>query len=322
LAARIRPKLTSRQALEFSNYEGNALGFRLVTHLLLPSNRGGLQLTYATLAASAKYPICAHKKWKKLKNKISAKKFNFFETEQRHFEQVATETGLIRRKNFSNWWCRHPLAFVSEAADDITYRMADLEDGFRMACVSPEATIEVLKKLVPKERHEALRTIALDKEKVGYLRAIAINELVQQALEVFFQNYSAIMEGQFEDSLLDHIPSAPLLDDVSRLMGDKIYTDQRVLSVEVAGFEIIYQLLDRFGGAAFEEFDRNRDKKSPTVQNKKILGLMPEPFQFNKGKLLGDPYQLLHSITDFVAGMTDSYAVSLYQKITGQKFVT
>jgi dGTPase len=151
---------------------------------------------------------------------------------------------------------------------------------------------------------------------------VAIRELVEEAVDVFVANHASIMAGTFENSLIDHIPSAVSLSRIRTLMDEKIYTDPRVLSVEVAGFEIIYPLLERFAGAAIEEFERHKKGKAYTIHNKKILGLMPEAFQEEEQQLLKDPYLLLHSVTDFVAGMTDTYAVSIFHKISGQKFVT
>jgi dGTPase len=322
-ANRVKEHLMPQQILELANYEGNAHAFRLVTRLLSSNHVGGLQLTFATLGSLVKYPIGAHAALKEMKGKISAKKFNFFETERSHFTEVAVETGLLRKPGRVEWWCRHPLAFVSEAADDIAYRIVDLEDGYHMNCISYEITANALKRLITDARRKTnADRIVHEKEKIAYLRSIAITQLVEEAAEKFFEKYDAILCGQYEKSLLNRIPSENALKTIRELTLRHIYTDQRVLSVEVAGFEIIYQLMERFACAAIDKLECRNSEKKLCVQSEKVLGLLPVQYQRYGDRPLTKYYDLLLCVADFVAGMTDSYAVDLFQKISGQKFVT
>jgi len=97
----------------------------------MPDRDGGMRLTCATLAAFAKYP-CASTVASAKEGDASNKKFNFFSSEKDIFRGIAESVGLIHSKNKLDRWCRHPLAFLVEAADDITYRLIDLEDGYRL----------------------------------------------------------------------------------------------------------------------------------------------------------------------------------------------
>ena len=135
------------------NYEGNAQGFRIITTLQNPDVKGGLRLTYSTLGAFTKYPkeSFTPEALKKLKKKKAYNKFGFFQAEKEIFKEVAEATGLDFKKNIEDyWWCRHPLTFLVEAADDICYRIMDLEDGFRLSLISFTETEDLMIPLVNK----------------------------------------------------------------------------------------------------------------------------------------------------------------------------
>src|SRR3954467_3450566 len=129
VAQAARKEFTKAEKKDFECFEGNAQGFRIITRLQMPDNPG-LRLTYATLAAFTKYPRASRLPVKP-EGGASAKKFGFFQSEAPFFEEVAVRTGLDQRVPGAAWWCRHPLAFLVEAADDICYRLVDFEDGFR-----------------------------------------------------------------------------------------------------------------------------------------------------------------------------------------------
>lgn len=324
VAEELRKKLTHEEAIEFEQYEGNAHAFRLVTRLLTPTNEGGLQLTFATLATLLKYPIRAHAQDDRFKDKVSAKKYNYFEREREYFDEVVTAVGLVQRSSEFNWWCRHPLCFVCEAADDITNRIVDFEDGVRLGCINGQKAKELLLKVLkdPERRKFALR-MNDDKERIGYLRAVVISQLAQEAIDAFFAHYDEIMAGTFEADLYSRLESFEELKPIKDMTARCVYTDNRVLGVETAGFEIIYQLLERFSAAALDELKANSSKGGRmSTKSEKILGLLPKQYRLNRGQPIKRRYFLLLAITDFVAGMTDSYAVETFQRITGQKFVT
>jgi dGTPase len=123
--------LTPEQLLDFQTFEGNAQAFRLVANVEHNPGEGGMRLTYATLAALMKYPWTSQHAGPK-------KKFCAFLSEEALLNKVAEQTGLILQDN--GRYCRHPLAFLAEAADDICYRIIDLEDA---------AEIGLLKRFLP-----------------------------------------------------------------------------------------------------------------------------------------------------------------------------
>lgn len=103
------------------------------------------------------------------------------------FEEVATEVGLIPIQSENAWWCRHPLAFLVEAADDITYSVIDFEDGYRLNYIGFEEVINVLLNFLDKSGVEQLVKIKGEKEKIEYLRAKTINSLIFQVTRIFME---------------------------------------------------------------------------------------------------------------------------------------
>lgn len=296
---------------DFAKFEGNAQGFRIITKLQNPNIKGGLKLTCAALAAFTKYPkdSVSYDEEYKPANKKLYRKFGFFQAEKDLFNEVAKETGLIKRKE--NWWCRHPLTFLVEAADDICYRIMDLEDGFRLGLLTFEETEELLMPLC-----EGAKFTAYDErntnDKIGYLRAKSITTLIEELAEVFLDEEKNILAGKFDKELISIIKKAHQLEYIKNLSIEKIYSYKSVVEREAAGFEVLGGLLETYIEAVNE-----LESGKPSLKNKTILKLLPAQFLGSNGKPDEDLYTRLLKITDFVSGMTDSYAVSLYRKIKG-----
>ena len=310
--------LTAAQRAEFEQFEGNAQGLRVVTRLQNPDNEGGLQLTYATLGAALKYPRPAH-----LINPeagVSAKKFGYFAAEAEPFTRVADRLGLLPRADGEGAYSRHPLAFLMEAADDISYQIVDFEDAFRLGLLSYEELYEHLRAIADDERLPVrLAQLSSDKERVEYLRARAINTLVEQTARVFLEHEAGILEGTFDAELKERIPAADALAEIEATSFQRIYNAKGVLEIDAAGFGVLGGLLETFYEPVREtaEAESAGRPRSATPHSRTVAQLVPEQFLYEDGERITDPYLLLLHLTDFVSGMTDGYAVSLYKKLTG-----
>ena len=300
---------------DFLCFEGNAQGFRIVTRLQNPDNVGGLQLTVATLAAFTKYP---RESWLggSRYDGVSAKKQGFTAADRASFEAVAESVGLIPRENHHAMWCRHPLAFLVEAADDISYRVIDIEDGYRLGHFSYQEVLDLFWPLVADKagQRPRLERIREAKDRVEFLRAKVINEVIRQVLECFMDNESAILAGRFDRPLLGELPMRAELDALIEIARQRIYCAPEVVSIQAAGFQVVGDLLERFVQVVDDVAERG-DRASPRSQM--LIRLVPEQFVGIDRVPSRDPYTRLLLLTDFVSGMTDSYAVSLYKKVTG-----
>uniref|UniRef100_A0A832G8I6 Deoxyguanosinetriphosphate triphosphohydrolase n=1 Tax=Ignavibacterium album TaxID=591197 RepID=A0A832G8I6_9BACT len=293
-------------------FEGNAQGFRIITKLQNPKVNGGLRLTYSTLAALTKYPkesLTDFDSKDNSQNKIY-KKFGFFQSEKEIFKSVAEHTGLDKLSTTDYFWCRHPLSFLVEAADDICYRIMDLEDGYRLGLVTFNETEQLLKNLIRIELVSDYNQRD-DAEKIGYLRAKAISELVKELAEVFLDNESNILSAKLNDELISLIPAAKGLLEIEKLSVEKIYRHRTVVEREAAGYEVIGGLLDAFINSFNEWLDGNIKPKNRTLVN-----LLPKRI-LQSASSDTENYERLLMIIDFISGMTDSFAVSLFRKIKG-----
>jgi len=290
-------------------FEGNAQGFRIITKLQNPKVNGGLRLTHATLAALTKYPKESLTDNSASQKKIY-KKFGFFQSEKDIFQNIAEHTGLKKFNPSENFWCRHPLSFLVEAADDICYRIMDLEDGFSLGLVSFRETEELLNNLIRvdivkdyNERDES--------DRIGYLRAKSINELIKELAQVFLDNEDDILNAKLEDELISLIPGANGLEEIEKLSIEIIYRHRSVVEREAAGYEVLSGLLDSFITAFNEWLNGNVSLKNRTTVN-----LLPKRI-LNSSNKETEIYERMLMIIDFVSGMTDSFAISLFRKIKG-----
>ncbi len=306
-------KFNEKEKTDFVNFEGNAQGFRILTQLQNPHNPG-LQLTCATLATFTKYPRESY-----LGDEVFEgdcwKKYGFFQAEKPIFEEVAKEVGLLKKSTKFSVWARHPLAYLMEAADDICYRVNDLEDGFRLEYISFNETQKLLKSLLPSiEDTGKFENIAHPHDKIGYLRAKAINALIGQTVEYFMQEEETILRGGLKNSLAKNIQSAQALKTISAISKEKIFNSREVLGIEIPGFRVFAGLLKVFLSAA-NDVAKNGSKA--TKKSQLILALIPEQFLGEKHQPDNIAYNRTIKITDYISGMTDSFAVSLYKQLMG-----
>ena len=308
-------QLSEAQRNDFLAFEGNAQGFRIVTRLQNPDNEGGLQLTCAMLAAFSKYPRTSNPVGPALQG-ISSKKHGINAADQVAFQQVAQAVGLIPHAGHSTAWHRHPLAYLVEAADDIAYRVIDIEDGYRLERVSYEQAITALLALLPnKKTHtDRLTRIRERKDHIEYLRAKVINAMTQLILDSFMDNEAAILAGQCEEPLLKQLHCSAELDALLTLAREHIYCTPEVVSIQTAGYQVIGDLLERFI-QVIDEVAQAGEGASP--HSRMLIKMIPQQFIGPAGQPAQDPYLRLLRLTDFVSGMTDSYAVALYKQVTG-----
>jgi len=305
--------LSDPQRQDFLRFEGNAQGFRIITRLQSPDNHGGMQLTCATLGTFTKYPRASALPVAPPPG-IPFRKFGFYQDDRALFTEVAEQLGL--EPVAPDAWSRHPLAYLVEAADDICYRIIDIEDAFRQQQLPYEQVRDLLLPLTsqPERAERKLMRITRPKERIEYLRAKAIGVIIDQAHQCFMAHEDAILAGAFAEELLDVIPAATAMRALKDCGETQVYVSRPVVEVEAAGFEVLGGLLGAFV-TTVNDLAAHGANASP--RSRMLIHLIPEPFAGPGRRPLDDPYRRLLSITDFVSGMTDSYAVTLYKKLTG-----
>jgi len=244
------------------------------------------------------------------KKKKSQKKYGFFQTEVGIFQEVASQLQLIQQ---GEAWSRHPLAFLVEAADDICYSVIDLEDGCRLGLVSFEETVELLAGILKSNfDRRKLDQIPGQDEKVGVLRALTIGKLIDECSNVFLDHEREILNGTFDKALTDLCESADGLNKISSISIDRIYHARHVVEIESAGYQVLPGLLEEFVNAGKEYTERKLSKKEEN-----LIRLLPQEIKAGIDNEPGSLYSMLRNMIDFISGMTDRHAISLYRKIKG-----
>lgn len=267
-------------------------------------------MTYSTLASIVKYPFSSN---------LSAgkRKFGFFREEMDSYLRIAEELGIKRLDSPEGTlrYARYPLVYLVEAADDICYEIMDIEDAHKLKILTTEETKGLLLSYFPEEQRERIirrmSTVEDRNEQIVYLRSCVINALETECVKVFVDNEDAILNGDFQGSLIDHINEIPrqAYRQCEQVSYARIYNSKDVMDIEIAGFKVITTLLDLMVEAvihpekAFSQLLINRvstqyDIKAPTL------------------------YGRIMAVLDYISGMTDVYAMDMYRKINGMSIPT
>ncbi|AIY12834.1 MULTISPECIES: dGTP triphosphohydrolase [Cellulophaga] len=306
---KFKPLLSDKEYQDIIDFEGNANGFRLLT-ASRKGVEGGLRLSYGTLGAFMKYP--KESLPKKPTRHIADKKFGFFQSDKNEFIPIAQELGLVQTSaGESISYSRHPLTFLVEAADDICYTIIDFEDGINLGLISEEFALEYLIKLVKNSINtKKYNSMVHMEDRLSYLRALAINTLITDAVRIFVENESAILAGEFHVALLDKSDYKAQIDDIIKLSIDKIYQSQEVIEKEIAGYKIISDILQVYTTALM-----NKKEDNASNYDKLLIKTLPGNYKDTDGSA----YAILLNTCCYVASLSDSAAVHIHNKIMGKQ---
>ena len=241
-------------------------------------------------------------------NNVCDKKFGIFQSELQIFNEVFTELGLIINKTK----VRHPLAYLVEAADDICYTIIDFEDGINLGLIEEEFALEYLINLVRDSINTSkYNSLTNKQDRVSYLRALAINTLINEVVDIFITNEEEILQGNFTSALLDKSKFSAQINDIIKLSVSNIYQSRDVVEKEIAGYNIINKLLDIFITSL-----NNNENGNSSSYDKLILELLPKKFNLSGSNL----YNRLLGVCHYISSMSDTQAVITYKKISGNHF--
>lgn len=292
---------------DITHFEGNANAFRLLAHRFKGRRDGGFVMTYSTLASIVKYPY-------ESSHAGSHGKFGFFCTEAQTFKKIADELGILckSKPGESLVYARHPLVYLVEAADDICYEIMDIEDSHKLKILSFEKTKELLLGFFDDavknsiEQRIVNEGITDDNEKVIYMRACAIGKLENVCAQTFIDHEEDILNGTFQGCLIDHIPEPQhsAYKRCTEVSYQKIYKSKPVLDVELSGFKIMETLMEIMIEAAVHP-DR--------FYSRQLISRVSSQYDITSTDL----ETRIMAVIDYISGMTDVYALDIYQKING-----
>lgn len=342
-------KNLNTKILDFTQFDGNAQGFRVLTHLQYIGSLDGLNLTYATLGAYMKYPNISDGD-KSYKPYIGNKKHGVFYTERDVFEKTILACNLTANNKIK----RHPLSFIVEAADSIAYRVMDIEDGFNLGWYSFDEMIELINGFLKKRRVKksifeiiGFKSNAIDlklkcqdgadKKAMVDFRVALIQYLVNLANKNFKKHLKEIDFGEYSNELIQDDVNC-----VEKALGDftkqLIFSQRTVSLMEMTGKSVIEGLLNILGSYAFSD-DESYHNRFKSIISPSRIAIAYHEKMYNDGECTDPTKFLLHSskklrefkigdlsayekwrlIVDFISGMTDKFAVDLYQQLSGQR---
>jgi len=317
--------LLPQMKADFLHFEGNAQALRLVTKLHYLVDENGMNLTYALLNTIVKYPVSSLEIG--TTEDIRSKKMGYYYADRELFSEIEQETGTNGR--------RHPLTFILEAADDLAYKTADVEDAFIKGFLSYYQLREELKKL--DEKYVTFPFDALGSLDRKYQRALgngvsnpeeyAVKNWIVQVqsylincvTEGFTTHYAEIMEGTYQKDLFAGTDAEPLMELLGELACRYVFTSSAIYRMEVTEAGIIDKLMDLFMRAAVKY---DTDEVLDSI-DERMIAFISDNYKnayrcHAKGKDEAEKlYLRLLLVTDYICGMTDSYAKRLYQELNG-----
>lgn len=292
---------------DITRFEGNANAFRLLTHQFNGRRAGGFVMTYSTLASIVKYPYEAAAA-------TSKGKFGFFHEEKETYRKLADEMGILCKSAPGEplRYARHPLVYLVEAADDICYEIMDIEDAHKLRILSYDETARLMlgyfdgrtqTRILQRIEDERLTD---NNEKIVYMRACVIGKLENECAKAFLDNEEEILAGTFKGSLIEHI--SPLQREAytacTQLSKRRIYCSKPVIDIELSGYKIMETLLQQMIEAVM-----NPDR----YYSQQLIGRVSNQYDINNARL----ENRIMAVLDYISGMTDVYALDIYQKICG-----
>lgn len=310
----LRSYFTDPEWQDLTSFEGNANAFRILTHQFKGRFKGGFGLTYTTVASILKYPCESTAVQKEAKHR---KKYGFFQSEKSTALQIMNELGMIEESADPIVYKRHPFVYLVEAADDICYSVVDMEDAHRLGILTKAEVEQAFIGLISQldvSGESVSKTLGYysdlhdTNEAIAFLRARVINLLASRAADVFMEHTDQILEGTFNETLVGFLQTKTgALNEVQEISIRKIYNHDTVVQVEIAGYNVMSELLDLFVPAILT--------RKPGGRLQKVLELIP--YQFTGYQDTDNGYTKTLNALDLISGMTDEYATELYRRVKG-----
>ena len=304
---KIKSMVSSEFWDDITHFEGNANAFRILTHRFKGRRQGGFVMTYSMLASIVKYPFASSLAG-------NHGKFGFFASEAESYRKIADELGIFCKSAPGEplKYARHPLVYMVEAADDICYEIMDIEDSHKLKILSFAETEHLLLSFFDEEIQQKIRQRIIDEEltdeneKVVYMRASVIGKLENECVAAFLAHEEEILAGTFEGSLIDHISERQkkAYKECEKISYSKIYQSKPVLDIELSGYKIMATLMEVFVEAAVNPSRFN---------SKQLLRRVSSQYYIENENL----EERIMAVIDYISGMTDIYALDIYQKING-----
>lgn len=303
--------LSPAEQADVRQFEGNAQGLRLLTKIDDHPHDGGMRLTYATLGAYLKYPWLS--KTIEEQGNISASqraKFGCYQAEKQILQQISEQLGLIQLGEYH--YCRHPLTYLLEAADDICYALIDLEDGIVLNMLSYEQVEPIFLNLLgdyPRPQELAM-PLSTWQQKIAALRGRVMKRLVEEVSNAFARHHNQILMGQLQGSLLQYCASdiAPGIQAAKNLARDHIFEHPQKAGLEIIAHQSLQNILDAF-------IPLTTPNKTLSFKEQRLMAML----QRSGAQFSNHHYSNIMQVLDIISKFSDHQAYQLAQQLQGNK---
>ncbi len=325
---RLTDILPEQMQNDFYHFEGNAQALRLVTKLHYLLDEHGMNLTYGLLSALIKYPASSLE-IDPGADDVRTLKMGYYYAERDLFERIQKATGTDG--------CRNPLTFIMEAADDIAYLTVDIEDAFVKGFITFAQLLDAFSELGEIETGESVfnpAQVLLELYGQGGEKGVtapaeyavknwivrAQNVLINCAMMSFAEHYDAIMEGTYARDLFAGTQAEKLTQVLGETAAKLVFSSRFIYKREQTESVMINFLLDHFVRAVIDldpAEGAEREillKKVPFISDNYVRAYL----FWSEGRSETEKiYLRILLVTDYMCGMTDSYAKRLYQEFNG-----
>lgn len=324
-------------AKDICNYDGNAQALRVITKLQR------LNLSYTQILSVLKYTRGAYED-----RPDKGKEFDYLKKKPGFYYSEKDFIKNIQKDLYVSCGCRFPITYIMEAADDISYLTADLEDSVVKGILSLDEVYSLIKKECEKQGETYLLEVIQDRYEQAkrdeepyqfnmfftLVRAKLVTSLVYHVANIYVDNHKEVFNGEFNSALLEYdkdskyYKAVKILQDISV---KHIYKCKEVQTLELKGYAIINGLLDFYkpllelscedfekilNGNIVESFITTRllrriSKKQVAAykHDVEVLDKSVESFEILEW------YYRVRLVVDYISGMTDDYALHEYKTL-------
>lgn len=323
----IREILNDQMKRDLENFEGNAQALRILTKS--HSNGNDINLSYSILNTLIKYPTDS-KSFLNEDEDIKKHKPGYYYSENDTVKNICQITGT----EIEGEYVRHPLTFLLEAADDIAYATADLEDAFKKGLFTIEQFIDYyqgeINKIKDKDIHYTEEILVNLKERIknsedifsAFQKCMNFTKkwLMYVVIFSFYSSFDDIMKGSYKYDLFHNTFHKHTIKILKGAMKKFVFDDTEILKLELSAKKIIEAFLNDFIYAV-RYWDEDNEKKM-SKSDKKYINIISQSlrdeYMKTKPKNASEKlYNKFMMVIDFISGMTDSYAKNLYQELYG-----
>ncbi|MDO4223363.1 MAG: deoxyguanosinetriphosphate triphosphohydrolase [Acinetobacter sp.] len=299
--------LAPQELSDICQFEGNAQGLRILTRLAYHPDDGGMRLTYATLGTYLKYPWLSSIQQVQHYPAHQRKKFGCYHTEQAILQEIAQQLGLIQQGDVR--YCRHPLTYLLEAADDICYALIDLEDGIRLNMVHYHDVEEIFLSLLGQyDVPDELKQSSSWQQKIAALRGRVMKRLVDEVSQAFYEQHDALLNGRVHGSLLDYCSSDlhKGIATAKTLAKQQIFEHPQKSGLECVAHQSLQHILDSF-------IPLTLPNKRLGFKEQRLMALLQ-----HYGVQFGEQHYLnIMQVLDVISHLSDHQAYALAQELQG-----